>query len=74
MGHAQSWLGTYSTARRGSDYVAQATFLTYDQPLYYGLMAWGGVETYASSSAVSYGMSFASMACSIPWMVIEQQV
>lgn len=58
----------------GVSYGPQSTFLTYDQPLYYALWAWGGVETYGSDSAVSFGSSFASIACSIPWMVIDQQV
>jgi hypothetical protein len=58
----------------GNSYSPQSTFLTYDQPLYYALWAWGGIETYGSSSSISFGSTFATLACSIPWMVIEQQV
>ena len=30
----------------GVSYGPQSTFLTYDQPLYYALWAWGGVENH----------------------------
>lgn len=55
-------------------YMPQSTFLTYDEPLYYGLMAWGGVELYGNDTGVGFGDAFASLACTIPWMVIEEEV
>jgi len=58
----------------GESYGPQSSFLTYEQPLYYALYAWGGVEVYGSSSSISFGSAFADLACAIPWMVIEQQV
>jgi hypothetical protein len=55
-------------------YTPQAQFPTVGDPLTFALWAWGGVSTWKSEGAFGLAVSRASMAASVPFMVIEQMI
>jgi hypothetical protein len=55
-------------------YTPQAVFPTFGNPLTFALWAWGGVSTWTQDGTFGVGVARASIAASVPFMIVEQMI